>query len=354
MRICNAGQKNIHLIKLNSMNTIFSLKKKTAYSGEVVIRYNFKSILKWMIILTAMALICGIAYGIIRGAIWLFEAIMPVFAWVGDHWLGTTLILLALAGLVWAGILGWYRKLFRYGREKMLNRKGSWLWLLAALLLLLCVFFVWKGCGTDKQETPETVFKQAFDDVITTRAYLDGVQNKGGNLALVGLKYVQGLSVREMSFDGKTYDEAVAIVANEWRPLVMDKLVVADKLDKQQLSVVILAAMRMGPSGFQSSAFLAKLNAGKFDEALNALCLQKDGEAPRKVGEEPQKYFYVLRLLWQHQLNIADLLDYPIMSYLDVPLSEMYDADGRHRFSAEIAAKLKKGVNSTPRQALGL
>lgn len=334
------------------MESIFKLNKKTAYSGEVIIRYNLKSLLKWLFLIAVIIGIGFLIYAIIAGTIWLFKAMMPVFSWIGEHWLGILLSILGIGALVAGIISGYFKKLWQKIKTKA-NGKNLW-GVLAILLLLLGTFFIWKSCDKEEKQTTEIVYQEAFDDVIVARAYLDGVQQEGAQTALVGLKYIQGLSVKGMSFEGKTYEEAKQIVAEEWRPLVMDNVQKPELLSKQQMSVIILAAMRMGPQGFKNSAFLAKVNAGKYDEATEVLHLQKEGEAPRKVGAEPQKYFYVLRLLWKEQINISELVDYPIMSYLDIPLSEMYNQNGTHRFDAEIQKKLQSGINQSPRQALDL
>lgn len=57
-----------------------------------------------------------------------------------------------------------------------------------------------------------------------------------------------------------------------------------------------------------------------------AAASEENGEI-RKVGEEPTQYFYMLKLLWNNQLQIDDLLDLPMFSYRALPLDSLYHAD---------------------------
>lgn len=129
---------------------------------------------------------------------------------------------------------------------------------------------------------------------------------------MVGFKFINDKPVSEYDFKGLTYDESVKIVAEDWKPLVVENLNPALELSEQQMAVITLAAMRMGKYGFARSTFLQKVNEGNFAEAANWLLLQKaDGEI-RKTKDEPKQYFYVLRALWTGKIDIDELIDMPM------------------------------------------
>ena len=188
-------------------------------------------------------------------------------------------------------------------------------WLAAAIVLLIIGFCCWKGCSSQPQEEPDyiaTAYEKAFDKVVVARAYLDGVQTEVDGKcprALVGFKFINGQPVKDFDFEGMTYDQAVKVVAEDWKPLVTENLNPKVKLTEQEMAVVTLAAMRMGKYGFARSTFLQKINEGKLNEAGEWLLLQKADGSIRNTGDEPKQYFYVLRMLWEGNLTIEDLLD---------------------------------------------
>ena len=151
-----------------------------------------------------------------------------------------------------------------------------------------------------------------------------------------------------------TYDEAVKIVAEDWKPLVVENLNPAVELDEQQMAVIILTAMRMGKYGFVRSTFLKKINAGDLDAAADWLLLQKPDGAIRQTKDEPKQYFYMLRALWNKKLDIDELIDLPMFSYKAVPVQKMYDPNGGFVWNEEIRQILQKGSYATPREALEL
>ncbi|MEE6208002.1 MAG: hypothetical protein VZR95_08120, partial [Alphaproteobacteria bacterium] len=242
------------------------------------------------------------------------------------------------------------------------NGKRSWKWLWLLLLALLIgggIFWLFKSCDSSDSEPksqPEVVtperFDEAFDWVVTTRAYLDGVQNGNtkAEVALVGLKFVNGQSVTKMTFQGKTYEEAVAIVAADWRGLITDN-VEAD-LTENQLIVLTLFAMRNGKYGFLKSDFLKNINNGDFN--ANAMALHEADGKKRVLGAEGLQYLWVLKNLWDGNITAQELIDYPMFSYKAIPLETMYDGNRQHLFNDELGDKLIRGNFKTPREALDL
>ena len=347
------------------MKSIFSFRTFGKWTkGEFAIRYNVTTLTKWAVAL----LLLYWTYLIVKGLIWGGKKAIDGLVWCWDNWQWTLpcLLFVLLIYGIWRS--GWLKNLFKR-RPKVeeitespmpSGNKRKWLWLLLLIPLGLLLWLLFKPAPqpavieerTAKAEQ-EQIYDQAFDDVVIARAYLDGVQTSGSRV-LVGLKYIQGLSVKGMNFDDKTYDEAKKIVAEEWKPLVLDNLNPEVKLTKQQMSAAVLTAMRMGPNGFPRSTFCKEVNAGNLDEATDWLLLQNSDGSIRKTGTEPRQYFYVLRLLWSGEIAISDLSDYPMFSYRDIPDRLMYDNDGRHIFNQNIANRLKRGQNQTPLQALGL
>lgn len=355
------------LTKYKKMKT-FELKSLNGkwYQGQLVIRYNLLNVLRVLILAALAAVALAILYWIVKGLIWCFVQLTPAFVWIGDNWWWLLLSLLGIVGLVWAWMYGLFRNLFK--RRPKMNRpqhegkRKLWPWLLL-LALVLGIVLCWKSCSGDDKESAAVenvqavVYDKSFDKVIIARAYLDGVQKEvlsGCPRALVGFKFINDKPVSEYDFKGLTYDESVKIVAEDWKPLVVENLNPALELSEQQMAVITLAAMRMGKYGFARSTFLQKVNEGNFAEAANWLLLQKaDGEI-RKTKDEPKQYFYVLRALWTGKIDIDELIDMPMFSYKAVPAQKMYDKNGGFVWNEEIGQILENGSFATPREALEL
>lgn len=257
------------------------------YQGQLVIRYNLLNVLRVLILAALAAVALAILYWIVKGLIWCFVQLTPAFVWIGDNWWWLLLSLLGIVGLVWAWMYGLFRNLFK--RRPKMNRpqhegkRKLWPWLLL-LALVLGIVLCWKSCSGDDKESAAVenvqavVYDKSFDKVIIARAYLDGVQKEvlsGCPRALVGFKFINDKPVSEYDFKGLTYDESVKIVAEDWKPLVVENLNPALELSEQQMAVITLAAMRMGKYGFARSTFLQKVNEGNFAEAANLAAFAK-------------------------------------------------------------------------------
>lgn len=335
------------------------------YQGKLVIRYNFMNVLRVLILVALVAIALSIIYWMSKGLIWCFAQLPPFFFWIGDNWWRLLLSLLGIIGL----ILVWKHGLFRcltkrrpkMNRPRHEDKKNRWLWLLF-LVIIFGIILCWRSCGGEKkvatlEKTQTEVYNRSFDKVIIARAYLDGVQKEvfaACPRALVGFKFINDKSVNDYDFSGLTYDEAVKIVAEDWKPLVVENLNPAVELNEQQMAVIILTAMRMGKYGFVRSTFLKKINAGDLDAAADWLLLQKPDGAIRQTKDEPKQYFYMLRALWNKKLDIDELIDLPMFSYKAVPVQKMYDPNGGFVWNEEIRQILQKGSYATPREALEL
>ena len=335
------------------MKKIFEFKQgEKWYKGSFTVNYN----LKWWLL--PFILLWMLIYGIWLGISWLLEKIWDGLCWLGKHLWALVLLLLPFLGKFW----NWLKSLFarkpRPAKPATETKQRNWnwiLWLLAAILLLLLLLLCLKNCGGKEEETEpeaiETVYDASWDDVVIAQCYLNGVQETVNAqsripLALVGFKFIDGKSVKDYSWTGETYDEALKVVSNSWKPLVIEN--VHTPLTKQQMTVVVLTAMRMGDSGFKRSTFLQKINEGNLAEAGNWLLLQKKDGSIREVGKEPRQYFNVLRMLWNNEITVAELSDCSYLSY------KRLDPDTAYTLERQLEVIKRPGLTPTPKKALGL
>ena len=346
-------------------------------------RYNLKTVAKCLIALIVLAVagfglywagiglwallgyiwagICWFFGGLWSIICWFFGGLWSVLCWLAAQWLW-------FLGAALLGLIGWLLSKINWKmpeRKPSDNKERDWKWLwaiLAVLLLLLLGLLLFKSCsssesnGNSSELVAPTISSEAyniaFDKVVTTRAYLDGVQNGETKTerALVGLKFVNGESVTKMTFAGKTYEEAKAIIAKDWEPVIRNN--VHANLTEDQLVVVTLFAMRNGKYGFEKSDFLKSVNAGEFN--VNTMALHKANGSKRELRDEAKQYLWVLKNLGNGNLSCDELLDYPSFSYKAISVSRMYGEDGALIFNDSLKARLQRGNYPTPRKALEL
>lgn len=335
------------------------------YHFDLTFRINLKAMLRLAILLAILAAFIFAGYWLVKGAIALGSLTWDGICWLGGQWLWL-LGAAILALLIWA--------LSKVNWKNVKVSKNVWkyiLWILALVAAILCIIFCFRSCDDkeskekdsdvvviDNSRDFERQFDESFDYVVTTRAYLDGVQNAGDkiNRALVGLKYVDGKPVSPDDFSGKTYDEAKRIIAKDWRTLVAENLK-GIELSRQQLVTVTLFAMRNGKYGFEKSDFLKALQAGRIADADKLMALHKASGDKRELRTEAQQYLWVLKNLWRGNLKMEELLDFPMFSYKTISLEKMYENSNYEdelRWDAELYHQLKKHQGKTPREALEL
>ena len=349
---------------------IFQLRKinNRWYNFELTVRVNLKTIALVVLAVAAFIAVCFVGYWLLQLIIGLFSLVGAGIYWLSQQWLWL-LGLALLASIIWGlSKINW--KNISVSKPQVSPKFGRYLLMILAILALLALcFFGFKSCGQDKAIESEQItieesdafineFDKTFDYVVTSRAYLDGVQQSSDsiNRALVGLKYVDGKPVKASDFSGKTYDEAVKIIARNWRGLVAENLN-GVSLSKQQLVTVILFAMRNGEYGFETSDFLKAIKQGQLLDADKFMALHKASGTKRQLGEEAQKYLWVLKNLWRGNLLMEELLDLPMFSYKNLSLEEMYEGGSYQnnlKWSEELHHKLSQHSNPTPRTALGL
>ena len=328
---------------------------------DIILRFNFKIIVKVLLLLLILAAFIFVGYWLVQGAIWVGGVAWQGICWLAGQWLWLIGILL-LALLVW----GLSKINWRHVKVPKVGQKTgrTLLWVLAVLLLLLLCFLAFRSCGDDKAQPEEVVvieddefereFEEAFDFVVISRAYLDGVQNADDKVAraLVGLKYVDGKAVSPRDFDGKTYEEAVKVIAKDWSGLVQESLD-GVQLSKQQLVTLTLFAMRNGKYGFIKSDFLKAVKAGDANPETTMALHKANGEK-RELGTEAKQYLWVLKNMWKDNISAEMLIELPMFSYKNISLREMYNKDGAAQWNEKLLQKLSQSTGQTPREALGL
>lgn len=275
---------------------------------EIGLNINLKLLLLplWLLMLLVAYLAEAIWWGIqmlVKGIMWLAKKV----------WL----VLLA----IWAWLLG----LFNKKSQPSATTESNWKrWFLLLLLLLLALgggYVIYKYITkptpepieeviTVEEQVAETV-ESVWDDVLVARIYLDykGADNAGG------LKYVKGEKAKKI-----TMEQLANIIDVDWKKLVKDNVKVV--LTKQQMTTTILLAMRMGQNGFPKSKFLELINKGDFDEATEHIVLyDASGRERKNVGTEQKQYLRVLRLMWEEQLYVSEMMDFHHHSYKAVPLT---------------------------------
>lgn len=333
------------------------------WKGEITVSYNLKTVLKWVIGLAFLALGFLLLYWVIVGSIALVKTLWgwgcDLWSWSVDNWWWPL-------GILLAALLAWLLSKVNWKSEKTKANIKKWWWILPLVLLLILAAMLFRSCGDDnvvpakeeQEQVVETItveeFDRAFDWVVIARAYLDGVQHGDTKAAraLVGLKFIDGRPVSEKTFEGKTYDEAVKVIAEDWRELVVTSLK-GQKLSEQQLVVITLFAMRNGKYGYLQSDFLKAVQNGDLSGASDKMYLHKANGTRRHLLEEGKQYLWMLKILWNGKIDVKELIDMPMFSYKNIRINEMYDGD-KAVWNKALSRRLKQSSNLTPRQALDL
>jgi len=333
------------------------------WKGEITFTYNLKKGLLVLLAIIALGVIGFALYclgtGLLMALKWLWGGIV----WLSGYWKWLLGILLGLGLLA---LLVWGLRKIKWPKFEPKNLNWRLIWVIGAIILALLVLFGIKNCSSSEKKeiapavvvtpaiTPEH-FNELFDWVVISRAYLDGVQdgNTPADRALVGLKFVDGKPVNNISFEGKTYEEAIRIIAEDWRGLISETLG-GIELSERQLVAVTLFAMRNGKYGFIQSDFLKELQQGRIEGAEKTMALHKADGTKRQLGDEAKQYLWVLMQIYNGNIDFHDLIDYPILSYKTLYVEQMYNKKGLPRFSEQLHLKMQQGSNKTPRQALEL
>ena len=333
------------------------------YHFDITFRINLKVMLELIILLAILAAIIFIGYLLVKGVVALGSLVWNGLCWLAGQWLW-------FLGAALLALLIWALTKINWSKDKTGSVGKYIIWIVALIAAILCIILCFRSCNDEDNITEKAAmvkvtnsesfahqFDETFDFVVTTRAYLDGVQTSGDKIkrALVGLKYVDGQPVSPDDFSGKTYDEAKEIISKDWRKLVGTHLAGVE-LSRQQLVTVTLFAMRNGKYGFEKSDFLKALQEGRIADADEEMALHKASGNKRELRTEAQQYLWVLKNLWRGNLTMEELVDFPMFSYKTISLDEMYDGgyEGELLWNDELYHKLKNHSGKTPREALDL
>ena len=326
------------------------------WKGEVVLGYNLRTLVLLLGAVLALAATGLLLWGLWcllgllwDGLCWLLSALWVGICWLASKWLWL-LGAAALAALIWAlSRIKWERK--PHDHKEWKTPRWLW-WALAALLLLLLAFLLFRSCGSDKDndptpiEAPEAIYEAAWDDVVVLRAYLDGVQDTTLNgRRWVGIKNVGLRPVGDAKVAGTTYEASEEIVSEDWKTLIFQLVEKPESLSRDQMAGVILYAMRCGRYGFAKSDFLADINLGNMDKAKKDITLlHKANGAPRTNGQEAKQYLWVVKQVFCGNFTADQAVDLPMFSYKTLNVETATTADLLNA----------KSSWRTPRQALGL
>lgn len=322
-------------------------------------RVKFSLIVNFRL-LAALAVIALLLTGACFGLYWLGVGIVALakFLWSIKWWLlGATLVAL----LIWALTkVNW-----RGSNRERQERKLTWLWwLLGILALLLMSALLFKGCERDEEEPTSAIVSSKAEEVTEERfkepgdwimldAYLDG----GFNVKYADYKRFESYG-KMLSYEERLSAFDVEAYYADWGKLF--PYFEGKRFTDNQLAALKRYGLWCGLAGFEASPACTKLQAGeKLTASDLALVYTRAGEArsyeTSAAKERALKYSWVLMNVFDGNISIQELLDYPIKSYVAVSVDEMYDANGNYIFNQKIVEKLKQpNGNQTTRELLGL
>lgn len=310
------------------------LARKGWWKGEVRIPYNFM----WLLIILGIALLpvvlavvvlAAVLYAIWWLAGWLVQGLVAFWNWLWPLLSSFWNWLCAICAAFWAWLCGLFHREPREKKPEEKKEKKNWWWLLAAILLLLLLLLsLFKGCGSDEPAMPEpqeelVIYQSSWNDALYARVFLDGLKN---DATLAGYKYRDGKPAKNAEFNGDAAGEAWSVMFEEWLPVLQDNIT-ADLNDNQRVATW-LYALRSGKYGFAKSDFVKAINSGDMDKAGEYLLkIHKANGTVRSSGDELTSYLYVIRLIWDGEINIEELKDCHCFSYKAYPVSKGYNPD---------------------------
>lgn len=288
--------------------------------------------------------------------IWLIIASIFRGIWCGLVWLAG--IVGAFFAFLWKIILAIFAWIYRPDMKEKKPKKSRdyrWWWLLLTLLLLVLLIFLFKDCG-NKQEIPaepeyytisdaeynSRLYDECIYDACRIKGYLDGFQTKAKPLG--NGRYVLLLGISEQNGQWITKDAAVSksnIYQKTKEYFLSKKNIflssVHKRLQPQEMKALMLVHVRMGSTGFagklidgtpskiRTESDLVK--AVNNQEIISRLFRLPGTEAKTEANKESLQYFWVLYQIYSGVLSVDDVYNFPIQSYLDIPLNEMYEED---------------------------
>ncbi|MBE6452479.1 MAG: hypothetical protein E7012_03200 [Alphaproteobacteria bacterium] len=290
------------------------------------------------------------------------------------YWLGVGII--ALVKFIWSmkwwvlgaillGLLIWL--LSKKIRTINLSRESKEQNIMAALALLLIFAIIllgtllFKGCDREQkpvdtvtvtEEVTEERFKEPSDWVM-----LDAYLSESFNVKYVNFKkfasYGKVLSYNErlQAFDTEAYYA-------DWGRLF--PYFEGKTFNDNQLAALKRYGLWCGLAGFERSPICQKLQNGEevlaSDLAVVYTAEGKEREYSQKSNKKhARKYAWVIMNIFDGNITIEEVLDYPVKSFEKLAVEDMYDAEGNYIFNQELKAKLREeNGNRTTREVLGL
>lgn len=348
-------KKIINKLKLKKMKT----KNQIQSLGNG--RYAITIIVNLVLIAKALALvaIAFVGYLLVKAVLWLapivWQGIISATDFITTNiwWFVSPVILILLVLL----LIKYYEAIKNF----IIKNSKLLLAIVAISMVALLAGMIVRSCDRDKVQQPQVVEQQTtseriienFDYVVTTRAYLDGVQaTPRFGRSLVGLKFVDGkLAKNHQWSEETTYEEAILVIAQDWSSLI-EEMTEGLSLSDEELIAITLFAMRNGKAGFENSKFLEELRLNGTKGASRHMSLHYKSGKERKLGDEAKQYLWIIKNIWDGNISYEDLLDAPSFSYKNIPVESMYDGEGMHLFSEEMYKSLFNGDYPTPREAL--
>lgn len=319
-------------------------------------RYAITVVVNLVLIAKAFAIlaIAFVGYLLVKALLWLapivWQGIISATNFVATNiwWFVSPAILILLVLL----LIKYYEAISSF----IIKNSKLLLAIVAISMVALLAGIIVRSCDRDKVQQPQTTAERIienFDYVVTTRAYLDGVQaTPRFGRSLVGLKFVDGSPAKNHKWSEETtYEEAILVIAQDWSSLI-EEMTEGLSLSDEELVAITLFAMRNGKAGFENSKFLKELRLNGTQGASRHMTLHQASGEERKLGDEAKQYLWVLKNIWDGNISYEDLLDAPSFSYKNILVKSMYDEKGMHLFSEEMYKNLFNGVYQTPREAL--
>ena len=285
------------------------------------------------------------------------------------YWLGVGIV--ALAKLLW-GIKWWLLALafvvllvwlltkvnwrdINFPKRVSKKRSRGWLWALLAVLALLLGIFLFRGCDREEADVTEPVTEARFKEP-GAWIMLDAYLSEGFNVRYADYKkfksYGEILSYEERlkAFDREAYYA-------DWGRLF--PYFEGKSFNDNQLAALQRYGLWCGLAGFEASLICKKLQNGEEVSASDfAKVYMADGKErayAKSSREYVKKYAWVLMNLYDGNITITELLDCPVKSFENIPVKDMYGADGNYIFNQGLKAQLQKpNGNKKTREVLKL
>lgn len=315
---------------------------------------NFKVLGLILALLLGLSLVGFILYWLGVGIVALVKFIWSIKWWVlGAILLG--LLIWLLTKVNWKAL-----HLPESKSSETKERNLKWIWAVLALLaIILLGALLFKGCDREEkpvatvtEEVTEERFKEPGDWVM-----LDAYLSEAFNVKYVDFKrfdsYDKILSYDErlQAFDAEAYYA-------DWGRLF--PYFEGKRFNDNQLAALKRYGLWCGLAGFEKSPLCIKLQNGEevlsSDLAVVYTAEGKERQYSRASSKEhAKKYAWVLMNVFDGNITIEELLDYPVKSFEKLSVEDMYDAEGNYVFNQEFKAKLKtENGNRTTREVLGL